>query len=185
MHTATTSPSPWLLRWSHLLPDHATVLDLACGSGRHMQWLQSQGCSVLGVDRDALALQAAQNHGEVLCADTENGAWPLAQRQFDAVVVFNYLWRPTWSQLLACLKPEGVLIYETFASGNETVGKPARPDFLLQRGELLQLCHELRVVAFEDVFLSNPDRYVQRIVAVNTDSIHKRFAGESATDQKS
>jgi SAM-dependent methyltransferase len=150
-----------------------------------MQWLHSQGFSVLGVDRDENALLTAKTFGVVLCADLENTDWPLTGRQFDAVVVTNYLWRPAWNAVLACLKPEGVLIYETFAVGNESVGKPSRPDFLLNRSELLQLCRDLRIVAFEDVFLHSPDRYVQRVVAVNTDSNDKRFSGTPPTDQKS
>jgi SAM-dependent methyltransferase len=185
MHTDVSAPSSWLVRWSHLIPAQAQVLDLACGSGRHMQWLQSQGYSVLGVDRDEAALRMAQHFGDVLCADVENAAWPLTHRQFDAVVVTNYLWRPTWPLLLACLKTDGVLIYETFAAGNESVGKPSRPDFLLERGELLQRCQGLRIVAYEDVFLTNPDRFVQRIVAVNTDHNHKRFASSPTTAEKS
>ena len=150
-----------------------------------MQWLHSHGFSVLGVDHDENALLKAKAFGEVLCADLENTDWPLTGRQFDAVLVTNYLWRPAWNALLACLKPEGVLIYETFALGNESVGKPSRPDFLLNRSELLQLCRDLRIVAFEDVFLHSPDRYVQRVVAVNTDSNDKRFSGTPPTDQKS
>jgi SAM-dependent methyltransferase len=150
-----------------------------------MQWLQSQGLHVLGIDRDESALGSAQQFGEVLCADVENAAWPLTGQQFDAVVVTNYFWRPTWTALLSCLKPNGVLIYETFAQGNETVGKPSRPEFLLKRGELLLLCNTLRIVAFEDVFLHSPDRYVQRVVAVNTDSNDKRFTLAPSTAQKS
>ena len=150
-----------------------------------MQFLKNQGFDVLGVDRDESALASAKKFGEVMCADVENAAWPLMGRQFDAVVVTNYLWRPTWSALLACLKPNGVLIYETFAQGNETVGKPSRPEFLLNRSELLQLCGDLRIVAFEDIFLHSPDRYVQRVVAVNTDSNDKRFALAPSTAQKS
>ena len=124
------------------------------------------GHRVTAVDRDAQALQALAGLAETLCADLENGPWPLAQRQFDAVVVTNYLWRALWPDLLASLPPGGVLIYETFAAGNETVGKPSRPDFLLQPGELLRVCAALRVVAYEDGFLSQPDRFVQRIAAV-------------------
>jgi hypothetical protein len=86
-------------------------------------------------------------------------------RQFDAVVVTNYLWRPLFPTLLQSLAAGGVLIYETFAIGNETVGKPSRADFLLQPGELLRLCAGLKIVAFEDGFLALPDRFVQRIVA--------------------
>lgn len=131
-----------------------------------MRWLQSQGLQCLGVDRDPVALQSAQAFGEVLNADVENQAWPL-HTSFDAVVVTNYLWRELWPHLLASLKPGGVLIYETFAVGNETVGKPSNPLFLLRPGELLAVCQGLRVVAFEDGFLPEPDRFVQRIVAVH------------------
>jgi hypothetical protein len=59
-----------------------------------------------------------------------------------------------------------VLIYETFAAGNETVGKPSRPDFLLQPGELLRAAEGLHTVAYEDGFEPLPDRFVQRIVAI-------------------
>jgi hypothetical protein len=82
------------------------------------------------------------------------------------VVVTNYLWRALFPTLVASLAPGGVLLYETFAAGNETVGKPSRPDFLLQPGELLRICADLRVVAYEDGTLSAPARYVQRIAAV-------------------
>ena len=107
---------------------------------------------------------------EAVVADIENGSWPFAGRQFDAVVVTNYLWRPLLPTLLASLAPGGVLIYETFTQGNETVGKPSRPDFLLRTGELLEMCSGLRIVAFEEGFHAGPagqsPRFVQRIAAV-------------------
>ena len=161
--------SAWVRKWSHLIPPSGRVLDLACGSGRHMQWLQQQGLSCLGVDRDPLALQAAAAYGEVLQADIENQTWPLAGQLFAGIVVTHYLWRSLFPPLLDCLQPGGVLIYETFAAGNETVGKPANPDFLLQNGELLQVCKNLRVLAYEDGFCEQPERFVQRIVAVKPD----------------
>ncbi len=102
----------------------------------------------------------------MLCADIEAGPWPFAGQQFAGIVVTNYLWRPLFPSLLASLATGGVLIYETFAAGNASVGKPSRPDFLLQPGELLQRCAALRVVAYEEGFLDAPARYVQRIAAV-------------------
>lgn len=164
----TGEPSPWLQRWSHLISASGRVLDLACGHGRHMRYLQALGFQCLGLDRDTAALAAANLFGEVLHADVEKQAWPLNGVQFDAVVVTNYLWRPLWPSILQSVKPDGVLIYETFAAGNETVGKPSNPDFLLNPGELLAVCNNLRVVAFEDGFLPNPARFVQRIVAIGS-----------------
>lgn len=131
-----------------------------------MRYLTQQGHKVTGVDRDAQALAALAGLGETILADIENGPWPLGARHFDGVVVTNYLWRDLWPQILQCLAPGAVLIYETFAAGNESVGKPSRPDFLLQTGELLTRCADLRIVAYEDGFLTSPERFVQRIVAV-------------------
>ena len=165
--------SAWVRRWSHLAPAGGSVLDVACGRGRHARWFHSLGHRVTALDRSAEALAAIglpAERFETVLADIEGGPWPLAGRQFDAVVVTNYLWRPLLPTLLGSLAPGGVLIYETFAAGNETVGKPSRPDFLLQPGELLQLCQSLRTVAYEDGFetalAGTTARFVQRIAAV-------------------
>lgn len=165
MH-GTESPSAWLQQWTPLLPPAAHVLDVACGAGRHMQWLTNHGHRVQGVDRNPEALAMAQAFGAVTCADIENGPWPFEGQTFDAVVVTNYLWRPLLPTLVQSVASGGVLIYETFATGNESVGKPSRPDFLLQAGELLQATVGLRTVAYEDGFETAPERFVQRIVAV-------------------
>lgn len=165
-----SEPSGWVQRWQHLMAQNARVLDVACGSGRHMQWLAQRGYTCTGIDRSAEALEAARQYGGIIQADIEGGPWPLLDdgvpRQFDVVLVTNYLWRPLFPLLLQSLAPGGLLLYETFAVGNETVGKPASPDFLLRTGELLQLCQGLRIVAFEDGFLPNPARFVQRIAAI-------------------
>lgn len=158
--------SAWVTRWSHLVPAASEVLDIACGHGRHMRHFAALGHPVVGVDRNPDAISAVSPLGQALCADIENGPWPLSGQTFGGVIVTHYLWRPLWPQILASLAPGGVLIYETFAAGNETVGKPSRPDFLLQPGELLTTCKDLRVIAFEEGFLPQPDRFVQRIVAV-------------------
>lgn len=143
------------------------MLDVACGSGRHLRWLAARGFAVTGVDRDASALSRMAPHARTLVADIETGPWPLPAQRFDAVIVTNYLWRPLWPTLLASLADHGILIYETFALGNEAFGKPSNPEFLLRPGELLEACRGLHVVAFEDGMLDAPARRVQRIAAVN------------------
>jgi SAM-dependent methyltransferase len=176
----TEPPSAWVQRWSHLVKPQGLVLDVACGHGRHAHWFYSKNHPVTVVDRSQAAVDSIALPPErcaKVVADIENGPWPLTGRQFDAVVVTNYLWRPLMPTLLASLLPGGVLIYETFTQGNETVGKPSRPDFLLRTGELLALCSSLTVVAFEEGFETGfadevsrqdvrPARFVQRIVAL-------------------
>ena len=165
-----------MTRWAHLIAPQGSVLDVACGSGRHLRWLAAQGFAVTGVDRDAAALASLEGVGRVVTADIEGGPWPLAGACFDALVVTNYLWRPLWPALRASLADAGVLIYETFALGNEAFGKPSNPDFLLRPGELLAACCGLHVVAFEDGLLHAPARRVQRIVAVNSAAAGARNA---------
>jgi len=160
------APSAWVRRWSHLVAAQATVLDVACGSGRHVRWFAQRGARVTAVDRDAAALESLRGLAEVIVADIESGPWPFAQRRFDAVVVTHYLWRALLPTLVASVEACGVLIYETFAQGNQTVGKPSNPDFLLRPGELLEATKSLRTIAYEDGFVEEPPRFVQRIVAV-------------------
>lgn len=165
MH-GTENPSAWLQRWTHVIAPGSSVLDVACGAGRHMHYLATLGHHVTGVDRNPEAVALAQRAGPVACADIENGPWPFAGQTFGCVVVTHYLWRPLLPTIMDSVAPGGVLIYETFAAGNETVGKPSRPDFLLQPRELLQATQDLHTLAYEDGFESSPDRFVQRIVAV-------------------
>lgn len=162
----TEAPSSWVQRWSHLVPPGGAVLDVACGQGRHMRWFAGRGHPVAGVDRSPEAIEAVRDLGEAVLADIENAPWPFAGRTFAGVVVTNYLWRPLLPAIVQAVAPGAVLLYETFAAGNETVGKPSRPDFLLAPGELLGACAALRVVAYEDGFLDEPARFVQRIAAV-------------------
>lgn len=142
-----------------------------------MQWFFEQGHAVTGLDRSPDAIALASCFGEAVLADIENAHWPLMRngqvRQFDAVVVTNYLWRPLFDVMLQSLAPGGLLIYETFAHGHETVGRPSNPAFLLQPNELLAAFKSLHIVAFEDGFLEHPPRFVQRISAVQPDSGHQ------------
>jgi SAM-dependent methyltransferase len=163
---AALEPSAWIRRWSHLVPPGARVLDVACGSGRHVRWFAARGARVTAVDRDAAAVEPLRSLADVIVADLEGGPWPLPGARFDAVVCTNYLWRPLLPVLVEAVDAGGALLYETFAVGNESVGRPANPDFLLRHGELLEAARSLRIVAYEEGFLDAPARFVQRLAAV-------------------
>jgi SAM-dependent methyltransferase len=169
-HAAQDRPSAWVERWAGRVHAGGTVLDVACGSGRHARFFAARGHAVAAVDRDAAAVAALRQIPDVtiLCADIEGGPWPYAGRAFDAVVVTNYLHRPLFPALLDALAPGGVLIYETFAAGNERYGRPSNPDFLLRPGELLEVARgRLRVLAFEQMYVETPKpAMVQRICAI-------------------
>ncbi|TDV38175.1 methyltransferase family protein [Paraburkholderia caballeronis] len=163
--------SRWVRRWAHLVEPGGAVLDVASGAGRHARWFAQRGHPVAAIDRDAAALATLRDEPRITTveADLEGAPWPLPDdARFAAVVVTNYLHRPLMPRLADALAPGGVLIYETFAQGNETVGKPSNPAFLLAPGELLAaFAPALRVVAYQDGFLPEPrPAFVQRICAV-------------------
>ncbi len=167
-HTDLT-PSTWVMRFSDRVAKGGTVLDVAAGSGRHTSLFLNLGHKVTATDRDTDAL-AAINHPEleVVTADLENGSpWPFIHRRFACVVVTNYLYRALFPGLLRSVAPGGLLIYETFAVGNERFGKPSNPDFLLRPGELLETVRgRMRVLAYEDLDITLPKpAMVQRIAA--------------------
>jgi SAM-dependent methyltransferase len=170
-HLPLAAPSPWVVRFARLVRPGGTVLDVACGGGRHARFLAGRGHAVVAVDRDAGALARLEGVAGVTttCADLEGAPWPFPGRRFDAVVVANYLHRPLFPAIREALSPEGgVLVYETFLRGQERLGKPANPHFLLEGGELLAAFAGLTVVAFEQGVVAGPwPAAVQRLCAVN------------------
>lgn len=164
----TADPSAWVERFAPHIASAGAVLDLACGGGRHSRLLLARGHRVTALDRDLSGIaDIVSNDLEAIEADLEGDApWPLPGRRFAAVVVTNYLHRPLFPDLIAALAPGGVLIYETFARGNERFGQPRNPDFLLKPGELLEVTRDLHVLAYEDLEITKPRRAcIQRIAA--------------------
>ena len=164
-------PSGWVAKHLRLVRAGGTILDLACGQGRHTRPAAEQGYSVVALDRnaEALAMLSGLSGVETLEHDleTDDMVWPFEEMQFDGIIVSNYLHRPVFPQILSSLADGGVLIYETFASGNEAFGKPSRPAFLLKEGELLELTRDLTITAFEQGRTSHPSPAVrQRICAI-------------------
>lgn len=169
-HPHPDSPSRWVERFAALVAPGGAVLDVACGGGRHSRLFAGRGHPVTAIDRDVSAMPRLDGV-TILQADLEDGSpWPLPGRRFAAVVVTNYLWRPLFPLLIDSLDAGGVLIYETFAKGNERFGRPRNPDHLLGPGELLDLVRgRLGVVAFESGITGQP-AVVQRLCAVNSDA---------------
>jgi len=167
---APTPPSPWVCRFSALIPEGGRVLDLACGRGRHSRYLAEKGFRVTAVDQDEAVLAALAGVPGItpLCADLEDKAWPLGVEQFSGIIITNYLWRPLVPMVLASLEVGGVLIQETFMVGNEYFGRPRSPAYLLRPGELLEVARQrLTVVAFEQGEVAQPRQSViQRLCAV-------------------
>ena len=166
------NPSAWITRFGPSVRAGGTVLEIACGGGRHTRWFLDRGYRAVAIDRDLSRVDdlRADPRVDLVEHDLEVGApFPVGDRVFDAVIVTNYLWRPVLDDVTRAVAPGGWLLYETFAAGNERFGHPTNPDFLLQPGELLDLAraHALRVVAYEDLEVDQPrPAAIQHLAAV-------------------
>lgn len=156
MSPSASPPSAFILaeidRWMAQQPgwDVISLVDLACGTGRHITALIDRSYPVT---MQITAADINQNHLEMLkmslpagapvtpvCVDLEQDGAVLAdqlgQSRFDLVLVTNYLHRPLLAQIFGLVSPGGLILYETFGQGNEVYGKPSNPDFLLAEDEL-------------------------------------------------
>ncbi len=188
-HLRITRPSPWIERFRHLVPAGARVLDLAAGGGRHGRMLLEGCAKVTFIDRDTTALAdlADHAHARVIAADLETEAAPfaaggvLADTVFDVVVVVNYLYRPLLDGLIGALAPGGLLLYETFARGNEVYSRPRNPDHLLKSGELLvAVAGRMQVIAYEHGIIDAVDvgGVKQRLAAIKDLETSSREDGD-------
>lgn len=182
--SSVSAPMAWVQRWLAGLTESASVLDFACGQGRHARLAADLGCQVLAVDRNQSALDGLEAPIETLCCDLEATPWPFLNRRFDAIVVTNYLFRPRIWMLAAMLKPGGRLIYSTFRLGNEHYGRPSNPAFLLTPGELLRRAGNcgLMVAGFESGLTTDPTpAMVERLCAWRTDGANETFSIDLST----
>ena len=154
--------SEWVVRWAPLVA-RGPVLDVACGAGRHASLFAARGLEVVAVDRERQSIEGVR----FVQADLEDGnPWPFPGERFAAIVVTNYLHRPLFARLRESIDEGGIVIYETFMAGNERLGKPSNPAFLLRPGELLDAFRGLTPVAFEQGLVQRPKpAVIQRLCA--------------------
>jgi|SRR5579863_7343040 len=166
------TPSLWVRRFVPLIRPGGRVLDLAAGGGRHTRFFLDMGFAVTAVDRDIERLRPlAGDNCDIRAVDLETGtpenAFASLGSRYDGIIVTNYLHRPLFAPIAAALLPGGVLIYETFAAGNERFGRPRNPDFLLHPGELVEAFARLTIAAFEQGEVRRPrPAVIQRIAAI-------------------
>jgi len=149
------------------------VLDLACGTGRNGLVLAHHGIPVVFADKSITALEAVKRHlsgnalpGQIWQVDLEQtGSNPLADREFSAIIGFNYLHRPIFSALKDSVEPGGLVIYETFTVENRRFGRPSNPKFLLRHGELKSIFQNWEIIFYFEGIQPEPARGIAQIVA--------------------
>lgn len=169
---------------SYLLKKHARlfseliegseVLDLACGSGRNGLALTENDMKVTFVDNSESALaevftkiQGKNRHKhQCLRIDLEDGKSSLFDtRKFDAILVFNYLYRPLFPKIKSALSKGGLIFYETFTTEQKLFGRPKNPNYLLRDNELLENFEGWEIIDYFQGVKLYPQRAIASLVA--------------------
>lgn len=150
-------PTPYLEQVLASIP-RGRALDVASGAGRDAVFLALEGFEVeaIDVDSDALARAAdlARRHQARVAirrVDLERADARLTPQRYALVTCFRFLHRPLLPAIAAALAPGGHLVLETFRAGQERWGKPRRPQFLLQPGELRSAFPDLETLHVEEL----------------------------------
>ena len=166
----TGTPSAFLARHAHLI--HGRVLDVAAGTGRNALFLARRGAVVDAFDislNGLRTLQAAARRERLpvrpVQADLED--YPLPADLYDAAINIRYLQRSLFGTLQRCVKPGGVILFETFLIDHHVVRHVTNPEFLLQHGELRRAFADCDVLVYEEGQLDTEDApaHLARLVA--------------------
>ena len=143
-------PSCWIVNRIKAITSkkELQILDFASGSGRHSISLADPLRKITAVDNDSKILSSYKNCQNIktMCFDLEtNEKWPFDKNYYDIVIVTNYLYRPKIKNIGNLVKENGFLFYETFATGNEKLGKPSNQDYLLKNMELIEVFKKIKL----------------------------------------
>lgn len=150
------------------------ALDIACGTGRHALFLAARGQHVTAVDFSRVALDKLEArarskhipvrrsrsipaagrhlHGGLNLVQANLEETQLPDRRFDLIICIQYLQRSLFSQIVRALRPDGVLLMETFTRAQlEFPGGPRNPAYLLETGELREAFPELCVLFYREL----------------------------------
>ena len=149
------SPAEVLLQHRNLLPESGTALDLACGLGTNAIYLAKHGLTTYAWDIsnqaiDKLQAYCNENDISVIAEARDVVERPPVADSYDVICVSYYLERSIISNIIAALKPKGILFYQTFVHESVTDAGPKNPAYRLQENELLTLFSSLHILAYQD-----------------------------------
>ncbi len=125
-----------------LVSDYATLatgnqaLDIACGMGRHSKYLASKGFEVDALDISSVAIEHLQNIPNINAIEVDFDTYTLPKEKYDLIVCTYFLERRLFPQMIDALKPNGIILLETFLHDADNERIPSNPAFLLNEGEL-------------------------------------------------
>jgi SAM-dependent methyltransferase len=140
-----------------LFPNAGHVLDIAGGTGRHAIFLAAKGWKVRLTDIAEAGLANARKNAGSFASQIEFRVEDLTRfdgspESYDVTLVFFFLRREMFGELVKALKPGGLLIYKGYTRGQARFGGgPTNPEYLFAENELLNSFRELHVLHYAEL----------------------------------
>jgi tellurite methyltransferase len=140
-----------------LFPNAGVALDIAGGTGRHAIFLAKKGWRVQLTDIAEAGIANARANAGSMANRIDFRAEDLtrfdgARESYDLILVFFFLRREMFPELVKALKPGGLLIYKGYTRGQAKFGGgPTNPDYLFGENELLDSFRELQVLHYAEL----------------------------------
>ncbi len=116
--------------------NRGNALDIACGMGRHSKYLADLGFKVDALDISSVAINSLKDLKNIEAKEVDFDEYSLEKEKYDLIICVYFLERSLFENMIDALKPNGILIMETFVQDDENEREPSNPDFLLKKGEL-------------------------------------------------
>jgi 2-polyprenyl-3-methyl-5-hydroxy-6-metoxy-1,4-benzoquinol methylase len=139
-----------------LFPKGGVALDVAGGVGRHAIWMAQHGWRVTLSDISEVGIaKARESAGEfekkIDFEVRDSSSFSAESKQYDLIMVFFYLERTIFPELVKALRPGGLLLYKTYTRLHPKFGRgPTHPMHLLEENELLRSFPGLTVLHYHE-----------------------------------
>ena len=130
-----TEPIQLLQDYAQLSPGKK-ALDIACGMGRHSKYLAKQNFEVDALDISSVAISQLQGLPNISAKEVDFDSYKLPKEKYDLIICVYFLDRSLFDPMIEALKPNGILLMETFLHDQSNERVPSNPAFLLNEGEL-------------------------------------------------
>lgn len=144
-----------LVENQHLLPATGQALDVACGLAANARLLAGCGLQTHAWDisNEAIARVRQSIKGleiPLTLQQRDIVSNPPDEKSFDVIVVSRFLDRGLVKHLIAALRRDGLIFYQTFIKDKKNDIGPGSPHYLLDSNELLALFRPLHIVLYRE-----------------------------------
>ncbi len=159
----------WLLESARWFTGEGQALELAMGEGRNALYLAERGYRVTGVDISEVGVARAEalareNNLTLNTVVADLDSYEIKENKYDLISCFYFLDRKLFPAIKKGLKPEGLLIYQTF-NVDYLKYSGFKKEWVLEYNELLREFQNWHVLSYREVDLPEEENAHAALVA--------------------